>query len=82
MLSNNYIRNFRGVLVRKRAKSTDLQNPYVPRTSFLLTSVFLWAICNDKKCKAAAPTGIAAANIEIENTHVGSRLTNPIVLWG
>ena len=36
--------------------------------SFLLTTVFLWAIVNGLKCKAAAPTGIAAANIEIENT--------------
>lgn len=39
--------------------------------SFLLTSVFLWAIVNGIKCRAAAPTGIAAANIEIENTEVG-----------
>ena len=34
----------------------------------MLTTVFLWAIVNGLKCKAAAPTGIAAANIEIENT--------------
>ena len=40
--------------------------------SFLLTTVFLWAIVNGLKCKAAAPTGIAAANIEIENTEVGA----------
>ena len=38
--------------------------------SFLLTSVFLWCIINNKKTKAAAPTGIAAANIEIEGTDV------------
>ena len=40
--------------------------------SFLLTTVFLWAIVNGMKCKAAAPTGIAAANIEIENTEAGA----------
>ena len=50
--------------------------------SFLLTTVFLCAICNDKKCKAAPPTGIAAGNIEIENTNVGPLLANPKVLWG
>ena len=40
--------------------------------SFLLTTVFLWCIVNDKKCKAAAPTGIAAANVEIEGTDVAA----------
>ena len=40
--------------------------------SFLLTTVFLWAIVNGMECRAAAPTGIAAANIEIENTKVGA----------
>ena len=29
--------------------------------SFLLTTVFLWAIVNGMECRAAAPTGIAAA---------------------
>ena len=38
----------------------------------MLTTVFLWAIVNGMKCKAAAPTGIAAANIEIENTKAGA----------
>ena len=38
--------------------------------SFLLTTVFLWCIVNGKKAKAAAPTGIAAANVEIEGTDV------------
>ena len=38
--------------------------------SFLLTTVFLWCIVNNKKAKAAAPTGIAAANVEIEGTDV------------
>ena len=34
--------------------------------SFLLTTVYLWCIVNGKKAKACAPTGIAAANVEIE----------------
>ena len=38
--------------------------------SFLLNSVFLWCLVNGKRVKAAAPTGIAAANIEIERTNV------------
>ena len=38
--------------------------------SFLLTTVYLWCIVNHKKAKAAAPTGIAAANVEIEGTDV------------
>jgi len=36
--------------------------------SFLLTTVYLWCIVNGKKAKACAPTGIAAANVEIEGT--------------
>ena len=38
----------------------------------MLTTVFLWAIVNGLKCKAAAPTGIAASNVEIENTEAGA----------
>ena len=34
--------------------------------SFLLTTVYLWCLVNGKKAKACAPTGIAAANVEIE----------------
>ena len=34
--------------------------------SSLLTTVYLWCIVNGKKAKACAPTGIAAANVEIE----------------
>ena len=34
--------------------------------SFLLTTIYLWCIVNGKLAKACAPTGIAAANIEIE----------------
>ena len=34
--------------------------------SFLLTTVYLWCIVNGKKAKACAPTGIAAANVEVE----------------
>ena len=38
--------------------------------SYLLTTVYLWCIVHGKKTKAAAPTGIAAANIEVEGTDV------------
>ena len=38
--------------------------------SFLLTTVYLWCIVHGLSCKAAAPTGIAAANIEVEGTDV------------
>jgi len=34
--------------------------------------VYLWCIVNGKKAKAAAPTGIAAANVEIEGTDVAA----------
>ena len=40
--------------------------------SFLLTTVYLWRIVNGKKAKACAPTGIAAANVEIEGTDVAA----------
>ena len=38
--------------------------------SFLLSSVYLFCIVHAFNCKAAAPTGIAAANIEIPRTDV------------
>jgi len=38
--------------------------------SFLMTTVMLWCIVNGKSAKAAAPTGIAASNVEIEGTDV------------
>ena len=38
--------------------------------SFLLTTVYLWCIVNGKKAKACAPTGIAAANVEIERSNL------------
>ena len=38
--------------------------------SFLLTSVYLWCLLNKFKCKAGAPTGIAAANVEVAGTDV------------
>ena len=38
--------------------------------SYVLTSVFLWCILNDNRCKAAAPTGIASANIAVEGADV------------
>ena len=34
--------------------------------------MYLWCIVNGKKAKAAAPTGIAAANVEIEGTEVAA----------
>ena len=37
-----------------------------------LTTIFLWCIVHDKKCKSAAPTGIAAANVEIPRTDVAA----------
>ena len=40
--------------------------------SFLLTTVYLWCLVNGKNTKAAAPTGIAAANVEIERTLVAA----------
>ena len=36
--------------------------------SFLLSTVFLWCIVNGFRAKAAAPTGIAAAKIEVKGT--------------
>ena len=38
--------------------------------SFLLSTVFLWCLVHGIKAKAAAPTGIAAANIEVKGTDV------------
>ena len=38
--------------------------------SYLLTTVYLWCLLHGKKTQAAAPTGIAAANVEIEGTDV------------
>ncbi len=38
--------------------------------SYLLTTVYLWCLLHGLKVKVAAPTGIAAANIEIEGTEV------------
>jgi len=38
--------------------------------SFLMTTVMLWCIVHGKKAQAAAPTGIAASNVEIEGTDV------------
>ena len=36
----------------------------------MLTSVYLWCLVNKVECKAAAPTGIAAANVEVAGTDV------------
>ena len=40
--------------------------------SFLLTTVYLWCIVQGRKVRAAAPTGIAASNVEIEGTSVSA----------
>ena len=40
--------------------------------SFLLTTIFLWCLVHGKKAKACAPTGIAAANVDIEGTEVSA----------
>ena len=40
--------------------------------SFLLTAVYLWALIHKMKVRAAAPTGIAAANILVEGTDVAA----------
>ena len=38
----------------------------------MLTTVFLLCLVHKIKCKAAAPTGIAAANIEEAGTDIGA----------
>ena len=38
--------------------------------SYLLTTVYLWCLSNGKRCKAAAPTGIAAANVAVTGCDV------------
>ena len=38
--------------------------------SFLLTTIYLWCLVHGMPCRAAAPTGIAAANIEIDGTDI------------
>ena len=40
--------------------------------SFLLTTVYLWCLVHKMRTEAVAPTGIAAANIEIEKTGVSA----------
>jgi len=40
--------------------------------SFLLTTVYLWCLCHKKVVKACAPTGIAAANIDLSGTDVSA----------
>ncbi len=40
--------------------------------SFMMTTAMLWCAVNGKKARAAAPTGIAASNIEIEGTSVSA----------
>ena len=39
---------------------------------FLLTTAYLYCILHGKKVRACAPTGIAAANIELEGTGVSA----------
>jgi hypothetical protein len=40
--------------------------------SFLLTTVYLWCLCKSMRVKACAPTGIAAANIDLSGTDVSA----------
>ena len=40
--------------------------------SFLLTTIYLWCLVHGMHTKAAAPTGIAATNVEIEGTEVNA----------
>jgi hypothetical protein len=49
-----------------------LKCPGFEGKSYLLATVFLWCILHDKNTRAAAPTGIAASNIEIEGTDVSA----------
>ena len=44
--------------------------------SFVLSSVYLWCVLNNHKANAAAPTGIAASNIEIPGTDVAATTTH------
>jgi len=41
--------------------------------SFLLTTIYLWCLCKKMRVKACAPTGIAAANIDLDGTDVGAQ---------
>ena len=40
--------------------------------SFLLTTLCLWCLVQNKHAKACAPTGIAASNVEIDGTDVSA----------
>ena len=40
--------------------------------SFMMTTAMLWCVVHGKQAKAAAPTGIAASNIEIEGTSINA----------
>ena len=51
---------------------TRFKKQYFPGKSFLLTTVYLWCLVHGKKAKACAPTGIAAANVEIPGTDVNA----------
>merc|ERR1712155_497837 len=58
---------------RHRRHHYSLSSPSVSAgRSFLLTTVFLWCLMEGIDTKAAAPTGIAAANVEIDGTQVSA----------
>jgi len=40
--------------------------------SFLLTTVYLWCLCKKMRVRSCAPTGIAAANIDLHGTDVSA----------
>ena len=44
----------------------------------MLTTVYLWCLVNEKNTQAGAPTGIAAANVEIEGTDVSANTIHTI----
>ena len=61
-----------GALERKEYLRMMVQASAGTGKSFLLTSVYLWCILHDLKVAAAAPTGIAAANVDIPGTSVSA----------
>ena len=44
----------------------------MPGKSFLLTTIYLWCLLQKIRVKACAPTGIAAANIDLPGTDVNA----------
>ena len=70
---------FRVVYISFCFTATKVQASAGTGKSFLLTTVYLWCIVNEKKAKACAPTGIAAANVEIEGTEVAAQTIHALL---